>query len=303
MAHVANLFKLNNLFQNVDFETLSLPKLKEHYARIKSLKNNNKLLNSLPDKGEKYLKRLQNIEGIILKRCSELEEFEAVNNKENISTNDNDLGELLNKFQGILIEKNKTVEVEIAKNEDNNIKDENLLENTPCEVKTEVKNEKVEPIIIKSEKIQNDNYFARKAPKQEKIDDELKLRQIKEKILKNMVNKSKFPKAKMISLQESFLIVKEQERRVQEFQIQQAANKLLEGKSTQFEYNFSINKNELGYREQKDEICSSSTETDSDDEDEFYNYYDDEDGPVDKIDRLHRNENVKQKFKLNNDDF
>lgn len=60
--HVANLFKLNNLVENVDFQTISLPKLKEHYVRVKSLQNNNKLLSSLPDKGEKYLLRLKTIE-------------------------------------------------------------------------------------------------------------------------------------------------------------------------------------------------------------------------------------------------
>ncbi len=60
--HVANLFKLNNLVQEVDFQTLSLAKLKEHYIRVKSLQSNTKLLNSLPDKGEKYLSRLNKIE-------------------------------------------------------------------------------------------------------------------------------------------------------------------------------------------------------------------------------------------------
>ena len=62
--HIANLFKLNTLVQNVDFETTSLSTLKEHYTRIKSLQNNHKLLNSLPDKGEKYKIRLKHIEVI-----------------------------------------------------------------------------------------------------------------------------------------------------------------------------------------------------------------------------------------------
>ena len=60
--HISNLFKLNNLIKRVDFEKISLPELKEHYVRIKSFKNDQKILCKLPDKGEKYLKRLKNIE-------------------------------------------------------------------------------------------------------------------------------------------------------------------------------------------------------------------------------------------------
>lgn len=62
--HISNLFKLNNLIKNVDFEKISLPELKEHYVRIKSFKNDQKMLSKLPDKGEKYLKRLRNVEVI-----------------------------------------------------------------------------------------------------------------------------------------------------------------------------------------------------------------------------------------------
>ena len=52
------------------------------------------------------------------------------------------------------------------------------------------------------------------------------------------------------------------------------------------------------YREQNDEESESNSDSEND---EYFNYYGDDDGPSEKIDRLHYNENAKQKFKLNED--
>merc|ERR1719468_46059 len=100
--HISNLFKLNNLIKSVDFEKISLSELKEHYVRIKSFKNDQKILSKLPDKGDKYLKRLQNIEEVIVKRCAELENKEKTEVKQ-----ETDLTDLLDKFQNILIERKR----------------------------------------------------------------------------------------------------------------------------------------------------------------------------------------------------
>lgn len=86
---------------------------------------------------------------------------------------------------------------------------------------------------------------------------------------------------------------------MKQFQIQQAADKLLEGKSMAFDYTFSRNTESLSYRDQKSDDRYDDTENDSDsEEDDFFNdYYDDGDCNIDKIDRLHSNETGKQRFK------
>lgn len=314
--HVSNLFKLNNLVKETNLEKVSLPELKEHYIRVKNFQKNHKLLESLPDKGEKYLKRLKNVEEIIARRCADLENNNYSVKRDPAKTED--LGDLLDKFQSILIEKKnakdekmevKTEEVTIT------IKDEKSGEEPKFEDRVLVKEEKIEA----KEPV---NYFSRTESKKDKTTiDQLKYKEVKEKVLKNMVSKA--TKAKSIPIHECFLLLKEHEKRVQvstirikmgylyafrnitkklrfkEFQIQQAANKLLEGKSMAFDYTFSKNTESLSYRDQKSEVGDDDTEndTDSEDEDFFNDYYDDGDNNVDKIDRLHSHETGKQRFK------
>jgi len=132
------------------------------------------------------------------------------------------------------------------------------------------------------------------------LSDDPKLHVVKERVLKSMENQVKFPKAKEIALGECFNLLKEHEKRVQEFQIQQAANKLLEGKgSAVYDYS-SIRSERQVYRER----LSSESSGDSDDDDNFNGYYDDDDGDEQegsRIDRLHVNEANKMKFKMNDD--
>ncbi len=141
-----------------------------------------------------------------------------------------------------------------------------------------------EPIQVATEK---KNYFARKLP------EDAKLRSVKEKILKNMDKQARFPQTKAIPLGDCFDLLREHEKRVQEFQIQQAANKLLAGKSTTYDYG-------LAYRERSWSESEKSGGSDDDDDDNFNEYYDDEgDQEGSRIDRLHTNEANKMKFKLN----
>lgn len=318
--HVANLFKLNTFVQNVDFQKISLPELRTHYTRIKSLQSNKKLLDLLPDKGEKYLTRLQNIEDVIRKRCSKLEQeqIDVEINKSKVP--DDNLNDLLNKFEKILIERKHNEYSEDSKVK--KIESENLESNKnvgkicdDMEKTILVKNEmdvngptEKNPIVTNSTiKTEHINYFARKATVGDKINEKERLKQVKQRILENMKKSNKYPTAKSIPLNECFILMKEHEKRVQEFQIQQAANKLLEGKSTKFDYDFvqKANKSNLRYRDHKNEFDEESTlfDSDSDEDDYFNDYYDDDDeeGMADKIDRLHFNETAKSKFKLNDD--
>merc|ERR1719468_396045 len=291
--HISNLFKLNNLIKSVDFEKISLSELKEHYVRIKSFKNDQKILSKLPDKGDKYLKRLQNIEEVIVKRCAELENKEKTEVKQ-----ETDLTDLLDKFQNILIEKKKETSQEDAtldSKEDvksntliNSIKDEQLRSEITADI------EKKEKTKIKTENEQN--YFA-KASNDDKLAEKLKYKQIKEKILMKKATSTKYPQAKTIPLDECFLLLKEHEKRVQEYQLQQTANRLLQGKTASYHYEFTKKtKDNLRYREEKAD--NSDESTDSEDEDNGNDYYDDDDGQ-NKIDRLHYAETYKNKFKVN----
>jgi len=310
--HVANLFKLNTLVQSVDFETISLPTLKEHYTRVKSLQNNHKLLNSLHDKGEKYKIRLQNIEEIIRKRCNELEkepkinevELELNKDKNTNTVDNNNLRELLDKFQQVKLEKNKDFKEETQSSNENGvstIKDEK----TDNDFNFEENSKKIESIAVKKDiKSEPVNYFSRTATTTDKVNDQIRIKQIKKKILNNMASQTKYPKAKSIPLNEAFLLLKEHEKRVQEFQIQQAANKFLEGKSVQYDFAFTqkSNKETLRYRESNNNDDSFS-DSDSENEDYFNDDDAEDDGNVPKIDRLHFNQTEKQKFKLNDKDI
>lgn len=208
--HVSNLFKLNNLVKETNLEKVSLPELKEHYVRVKNFQKNHKLLESLPDKGEKCLKRLKNVEEIIARRCADLENNnDSVKKDQQLPAKTEDLGDLLDKFQSILIEKkNVTVEKMEVKTEEVTftIKDEKSGEEPKLVDKEMVKEEKTEekkPV----------NYFARTESKKDNTIDQLKYKEVKEKILKKMISKS--TKAKSIPIHECFLLLKEHEKRVQ----------------------------------------------------------------------------------------
>ena len=90
------------------------------------------------------------------------------------------------------------------------------------------------------------NYFSKKVPaktsasaKKPPIYDEAKLRDVKAKIVANMDKNRKYTQAKEIPLDESYLILKEHQQRVHDFQIQQATEKLLQGQQTiKFDYSF-----------------------------------------------------------------
>lgn len=304
--HISNLFKLNNLIKRVDFEKISLPELKEHYVRIKSFKNDQKILCKLPDKGEKYLKRLKNIEEVIVKRCAELENKEKTEVKQ-----ETDLTDLLDKFQNILIEKKKDTSQEDAtldSKEDvksntliNSIKDEQLRSEITADIDSKENKMKIQESLINKEKTKiktenEQNYFA-KASNDDKLAEKLKYKQIKEKILMKKATSIKYPQAKTIPLDECFLLLKEHEKRVQEYQLQQTANRLLQGKTASYHYEFTKKtKDNLRYREEKAD--NSDESTDSEDEDNGNDYYDDDDGQ-NKIDRLHYAETYKNKFKVN----
>ena len=72
---------------------------------------------------------------------------------------------------------------------------------------------------------------------------------------------------------------------------------MLQGKTASYHYEFTKKtKDNLRYREEKAD--NSDESTDSEDEDNGNDYYDDDDGQ-NKIDRLHYAETYKNKFKVN----
>lgn len=138
----------------------------------------------------------------IRKRCSDLEAIEN-------TTDSNDVGELLDKFQNILIE-TKQEKTQIEKLNENKQEigqpdqtldkskfEENVVTSKNCTKYTE----KV-------------NYFSKTSTQKDKqINDKYKL--AKEKILKNKEKNTKYGKAKSMSLNECFILLKEHEKRVQ----------------------------------------------------------------------------------------
>ena len=219
--HVSNLFKLNNLVKETNLEKVSLPELKEHYVRVKNFQKNRKLLESLPDKGDKYLNRLQKIEEIITRRCAELELKTDV--KIDQQTKTEDLGDLLDKFQSILIEKRKVDETLSAEESQSKeevtevnvtIKDERSVEEMK-QIESKSQDKTIKTVKKETEEVKNIaiNYFARTESKKDTDIDQLKFKEVKERILKNMALKS--TKAKSIPLQECYILLKEHEKRAQ----------------------------------------------------------------------------------------
>ena len=63
MHSIENLFKLNDLnVKKIQFQKVNLSELKLNYTKFKSLEKNQKLVDSLPDKGEKLRNQINQIE-------------------------------------------------------------------------------------------------------------------------------------------------------------------------------------------------------------------------------------------------
>lgn len=90
------------------------------------------------------------------------------------------------------------------------------------------------------------NYFSKTfvskkvaSPSTKTVIDEKKLQEVKLKILANMEKNKKYSKAIEIPLDKSYLLFKEYERKIQDYQIQQLSEKLLQGQNT-VKYDYSL---------------------------------------------------------------
>ena len=203
MHSINNLFKINDLVKEVKFESLSLAELKVHYTRIKSIEQKTKLLNSLPDKGEKYKKKLKYLEDLIRLRCTDVEkEYQPA--PETSIKNESDLAELLEKFH--MIQMDKSDKVTLNKED----REENMLKSAgPAHL----------PVRIET----TSNYFARTDKIHTKeINKSKDYKEIKEKILRNMKTQSKYPTAKYIPINECCQLIKEHEKRVHVYYLKRA---------------------------------------------------------------------------------
>ena len=84
MHSIDNLFKLNELKinkKNINFETMSKDELKQNYETFKTLTNNKKLVNSLPDKGLKIFQQFKHIEEAMQTRFVSKEDIENITDK------------------------------------------------------------------------------------------------------------------------------------------------------------------------------------------------------------------------------
>ena len=203
MHSINNLFKINDLVKEVKFESLSLAELKVHYTRIKSIEQKTKLLNSLPDKGEKYKKKLKYLEDLIRLRCTDVEK-EYQPTPETSIKNESDLAELLEKFHMIQMDKSDKVTLNREDREENMLKSAGPA-HLPVRIET------------------TSNYFARTDKIHTKeINKSKDYKEIKEKILQNMKTQSKYPTAKYIPINECCQLIKEHEKRVHVYYLKRA---------------------------------------------------------------------------------
>lgn len=213
MHSIDNLFKLNELKinkKNTNFETMSIGDLQQNYRTFQNLTNNKKLVASLPDKGEKMIQQFKHIESVLLKRSES-----------------SDLDNIIDKLQ--------VIDIEIKKEtlEDRPI--EKLKKETKPKTSTETKS--------------NTNYFSR--PVKAKAADKsivnkqnLNLAEVKEKVKNKLNEQNKLHRqAKTIPFEECVQLLQLREKRVQEYQLEQTAKKLIEGQSVAYDYSFAKTEN------------------------------------------------------------
>lgn len=208
MHSIDNLFKLNELKinkKNINFETMSKDELKQNYETFKTLTNNKKLINSLPDKGQKIFQQFKHIEEVMQTRFVTKQEIENITDK----------------LQNTNIELNKEEKQE-------------ALPAPPS-----IKNKKED---LKLKEKENMNYFAKKlATTSSNLNKQnLNLNEVKEKVKKKLEEQNKASRtAKSIPFEEAVKLLEQREKRVQEYQLEQTAKKLLEGQSVTYDYSFA----------------------------------------------------------------
>lgn len=292
MHSIDNLFKLNELNvnkKNTNYESMHIDELKQNEKTFRTMISNKKLIYSLSDKGEKIKQQLKHIEQLIESRAKQQE----ASNKEN------HLEDLIDKIQEIKIEK--------PKNEEKNSKEE---EKSATNSSTVVKEAK-------------ENYFARpvkqnKASKPLVNKENLNIDEVKQKVKTKLQEKGKVThQAKEIPFEECVKLLQEREKRVQKYQLEQTAKKLIEGQSVTYDYSFAAKAENLKYQERKsrsnmndDLLSDNESDLEEEDDYEYYECYRDEeeygeevDDKSSKIDRVYKTKLEKNKFKPNLDDL
>ena len=214
MHSIDNLFKLNELNvnkKNTNYESMHIDELKQNEKTFRTMISNKKLIYSLSDKGEKIKQQLKHIEQLI----------ESRDKQQEASNKENHLEDLIDKIQEIKIEK--------PKNEEKNSKEE---EKSATNSSTVVKEAK-------------ENYFARpvkqnKASKPLVNKENLNIDEVKQKVKSKLQEKGKVThQAKEIPFEVCVKLLQEREKRVQKYQLEQTAKKLIEGQSVTYDYSFA----------------------------------------------------------------
>ncbi|CAF1000876.1 unnamed protein product [Brachionus calyciflorus] len=273
MHSMSNLMKVNNFLINekINYEKMSMDELKQHEKKFKNMISNIKLINSLKDKGQRINESLKLIEEIISKK------------------------ELTDALKETSVKKRpETVELEYLVDKLETLK----VDKQTSEAKVDLEAE------ADLERATKENYFSKitqtsKKSKEKKEIDEKKLDEIKQKIKDKMNNLSKYKNSKEISVDEAFKLLKEHEKRIQEYQMKQAAERLIAGQSVKYEFSFieKTDKKNLVYRETTKEYQFDGDEDyNEDDESENDDYYDGEEYfSGTGIDKVHKSERMKYK--------
>ena len=233
--------KLNDFnSKKVEFESMSLSELQQNFRKFENLKNNRKLIDSLPDKGEKINNTLKKIKvcciffiwtfrnyfNQVLYFNKELidKQKENVNNcntKEN-SASQNETKEEKAKLE---IKTEAKMETDVnslldkLENLDVKLNNESAVKNdSEKEINNNKKSQDDKPISLLKQppKPKNANYFAKTHEKTStKLNTDDRLNAIKEKILKKKEAQVKFKETKCIPVDECFKLLKDHEKKIQ----------------------------------------------------------------------------------------